>query len=144
MQKPKLKTIERKPSPLREEVEQLKRRKEELRTELADVLRKLEVLLPALRVMEGDNSVLRPDGPTDWSLFDPAELKGLTLRDATVVLAKFAGGTVNVKDIGELIMKYGLVDVKHVFQATAKAYTSMYSSQRFKKTGSGIFTLIED
>jgi hypothetical protein len=146
MQKPKPKTEPiKKPSPLREEVEQLKARKEELRTELASVTHKLEVLLPALRVMEGEDGVVpKFSGPVDWSLFDPAELQGLSLRDATVVMARFAGGTVNVKDIGELFMKYGLVDVKHVFQATAKAYTAMYSSDRFKKTGSGIFTLIGD
>lgn len=133
-----------KPSPLRAEVEQLKKRKEELRTELADVMHKLEILTPALHVLEGNGDVPRPTGPTNWDLFDPSDLKGLSLRDATVVLAKFAGGTVNVKDMGPLFIKYGLTDVRHVFQATAKAYTSMYSSNRFKKTGSGIFTLIED
>jgi len=133
-----------KPSPLREEVEQLKKRKEELRTELADTLRKLEVLIPALRVMEGEDGVRRSNGQPDWTLFDPSEVKNLTLRDATVVMARFAGGTVNVKNIGALLRQYGLVDVKHDFQATAKAYTTMYSHPHFKKTGAGIFTLIED
>ena len=131
------------PNPLREEVEQLKKRKEELRTELASVLHKLDVYLPALRVMEGEDGQPRSSTPGDWSLFDASQLKGLPLKEAIVVMARYAGGTVNVKDMGPLLVQFGLVEVKHPYQATAKAYTSMYSNHNFKKTGAGIFTLIE-
>lgn len=130
-------------NPLRVEVDQLQARKEELRIELAGIQHKLDAYLPALRVMEGvPNGVPKATGPVDWDKFDPAHVHGLSVREAVVVLARYAGGTVSVKDIGPLLLKYSLLDVKYPYQATAKAYTAMYSSDRFKKSGSGIFTLI--
>lgn len=143
----KVNTTENQPSPLRAEVEYLRARKEELRTELASVIHKLEVLSPALRILEGtpDNPATPgKHGPVNWDDFDLSRLNGLSKIDYLVEMARFAGGTVNIKDVGPLLLKAGVIEVKHPYQATAKAYTALYSSHRFKKSGPGIFTLIEE
>lgn len=137
----------REKSQLRSEVEQLQERKEELSTELSDVTRKLNVLLPALRVMEGEDkstvvaSAVK-NGVVPWDSFDIETIRGHGRVDALITLARFAGGELCAKDVGMILINAGVSQKKHDWQASAEAYAAMFQSTKFQKTGPGKFKLV--
>ena len=82
------------------------------------------------------------DDAINWSEFPLQEVNGMNKIETLAEMARWAGGTVRVADLGRGLMELGLTKAKREKDAISGAYGSIVASKKFKRVDSGVYSVV--
>lgn len=112
-------------------------RREQLRRPLAQLEQEIEHVSQTLALALREN---KPDSlPNELPDFPIAKLRGLSQRQAVVVIATYTGGTLKAQVAKHILLRAGLM--KNTRNATNMVHNAFVQSGKFERIGKGEFRL---